>query len=304
MESDTTPNQNPTSNKSTGGNSCSHLELKRRLSKLSGIGGSSIRSKREPNLFMRRKLTRDSEQQSTSMNKGGESGTGTDQQQTTPQPRKYQANNDHSKTANQADPHQKQQLLGLSQESSGMKRQHSLSLSVQSSWTHGNLRQAAESLESPLELLKRGYFDINIVLPQNRGPNCNSCETSKNNNQLIERANQQNQDQQVTYVQRTFLTPDKGLGGTYEAKSHCNLSESAADLKLTEPKSATFCSPARTLTFIQQAAAAVVQQQDEMTQTELAINNFLESEAVRPVMLSEYLKALGGYEETLKFQKS
>ena len=41
-----------------------------------------------------------------------------------------------------------------------------------------------------------------------------------------------------------------------------------------------------------------------MTQTELAINDFLESEAVRPVMLPEYLKALGGYEEAVKFQKS
>ena len=75
MESDNKPSQNPTSNKSTGGNSCSHLEIKRRLSKLSGIGGSSFRSKKEPSLFMRRQLTRDSEQQSSSTNKGGESGT-------------------------------------------------------------------------------------------------------------------------------------------------------------------------------------------------------------------------------------
>ena len=179
MESDNKPSQNPT----TGGNSCSHLEIKRRLSKLSGIGGSSFRSKKEPSLFMRRQLTGDSEQQSNSTNKGGESGTlGIDQQATHQPSKQQQPNNDDSKTGNLAD-HPQKQLLRVSQESSGMKRQHSLSLSVQSSWTHGNLRQAAESLESPLELLKRGYFDINIVLPQNRGSNCNSCETSKKNNQ-------------------------------------------------------------------------------------------------------------------------
>ena len=43
---------------------------------------------------------------------------------------------------------------------------------------------------------------------------------------------------------------------------------------------------------------------DEITQKESAINDFLESEAVRTVMLADYLKALGVHEETLKYKES
>ena len=41
--------------------------------------------------------------------------------------------------------------------------------------------------------------------------------------------------------------------------------------------------------------------QDEIKMMESAIDNFLEKEAVRPVKLAEYLKALGAYEEGIKF---
>lgn len=43
---------------------------------------------------------------------------------------------------------------------------------------------------------------------------------------------------------------------------------------------------------------------DELRLTELRINQFLENESVRPVMLQDYLKALGVFEENQKCQFS
>ena len=95
-----------------------------------------------------------------------------------------------------------------------MKRQHSLSLSVQSCWTNKKPSQASARVETPMELLKRGFFDVTIVFPPNRGSSTKT-DVQKDNNPVAQ--NESINDN--ASAKAAYLSPDTAKMGRINSYS-------------------------------------------------------------------------------------
>ena len=135
-----------------------------------------------------------------------------------------------------------------------------------------------------MQLLKRGFFDVTIVFPPNRGSSTKN-DGQKDKDNLVAQNEQSNNDN--ASAKAAYLSPDKAKIGRINSYSDI-MAVQQLQTKSTQAQQPFQTSP----------------EMDEITQKESAINDFLESEAVRTVMLADYLKALGVYQETLKYKES
>ena len=173
-----------------------------------------------------------------------------------------------------------------------MKRQHSLSLSVKSSWTQ-NQTKAQEVDKTPVQLLQSGFFDVSIIMPRGGG--------SLNSADKLVAKTAKNVDK--TSALSTLLnTPDK-----VEKAVNCSTFSSQA-MTLQQKVS---CSPETPHTIYKKPLSMMIGQSYQRTEEDIGlddcesrINDFFENEAVRTVMLADYLKALGIHQETLKYKES